>query len=414
MCPTSMYSAKNNLKKQGDAITDMAEDIFGCRILIVDDEDFNRELLAAILEREGYTKLYFAEDGQDALTKAKEIEPDLIVMDVVMPGMDGIAACRELRTEEPFKNTPIIIHTFQTDPEERARIYQAGATDIFPKPVARGEVVNRIKMHLTYTRMMLGLQDYHQRLTRDLEIARSMQGALLPDAEDLVSLEDSHQISILSQYEASDELGGDFWGLERLDDDRIFVYVTDFAGHGISAALNTFRLHSLISNYRNRPGFKIVSPAYYLERLNKDLFQLLPMEQYATMLCGIIDTRNNTFSYSSAASTAPLILKTGTRQIRELDPTGYPLGMIQEAAYDVRVEPFEKGDMLFLYSDVLVESEDQMGRMIGNEQFLEMCRDSSVNVVEGKHFLQRFQKLFDMYVVRPLKDDLTAVTLERL
>ena len=315
---------------------------------------------------------------------------------------------------EDFKKTPIIVHTIKNAPEERAQIYDAGATDIFPKPVSEREVQNRVYMHLELSVLVKGLTEYHERLTRDLEIARSMQDALMPDIFQLSKILKSHKLDIAYQCEASDELGGDFWGVDVLDEDRLFVYITDFSGHGISASLNTFRLHSLISNYQGAQSGNITSPAAYLENLNRVLFRLLPMEQYATMLCGIIDLKKDVFSYAAAASTTPVILRLGTPGLTALDSSGFPLGMIEEATYDIREVPFKKGEMLFLYSDVLTESVDQKGRMIGEDYFMAMCEDTNLNLAEGKAFLDRFLKSFDMLVVRPLKDDLTAVTLTRL
>jgi len=131
------------------------------------------------------------------------------------------------------------------------------------------------------------------------------------------------------------------------------------------------------------------------------------------MLCGIVDLKRDVFTYAAAASTTPVILELGTSGITTLDSTGFPLGMIEEATYDNREVPFKKGDMLFLYSDVLTESIDQKGRMIGEDYFMAMCEDTNMKLSHGRTFLDRFLKSFDMLVVRPLKDDLTAVTLTR-
>jgi len=389
------------------------DDILDCPVLIVDDDELHCQLISIILSQDGFRNLHFAFDGRQALHKAQEVKPELIILDILMPNVDGLEVCAALRAMAQFKNIPIIAHTIKHAPEDRAEIYAAGATDIFPKPVSEREVQNRVYMHLKYARLVKGLKQYHRRLERDLDIARSMQNALLPERSRLADISRSHGVEIKYYYETSDELGGDFWGIDLLDRDRLFIYITDFSGHGVAAALNTFRLHSLIANYRTTPGGEITQPAEYLEKLNHDLFKLLPVEQYATMLCGIIDLGQNIFTYAAAASTVPVKLRTGSGEVSCLDPSGLPLGMIATASYENRTIPFHQGDLLFLYSDVMTESRNQKGQMIGEDNFIELCGRINSGLGRNQAFLDQLMKSFDMLVVRPLHDDLTAVTLKR-
>lgn len=411
--PLSKYQNPAPSRQKGTEFDAISADILGSVILIVDDDELHCQLIAIILTQDGFKNLHFARDGREALQMVPDLNPDMIILDILMPNIDGLEVCRQLREMKQFKNTPIIAHTIKHNPEDRAEIYDAGVTDIFPKPVSEREVQNRVTMHLKYARMIRRLKQYYRRLTHDLEIAHSMQDALLPELSQLEKIMGSHMIDIDYQYESSHELGGDFWGVEVVDADRLFVYITDFSGHGVAASLNTFRLHSLIANYKNSPTQNI-TPADYLEKLNRDLFKLLPVEQYATMLCGFIDVRQDTFTYAAAASTAPVKLTMETHEITSLNPTGLPLGMIAEATYENRTASFKKGELLFFYSDALTESRDQQGRMIGDDNFVKMCRQASNHLTEDQSFLSRLLKSFDMLVVRPLHDDLTAVTLKRL
>ncbi|MCF8473854.1 MAG: fused response regulator/phosphatase [Emcibacter sp.] len=391
-------------------VNGIGNDILGSRILIVDDDELHSQLIAIILTQDGFKNLFFARNGAEALERSKSIIPDMIIMDILMPGINGLDVCRTLRKIDNFRNIPIIVHTIKHSPEERAEIYDAGATDIFPKPVSEREVHNRVYMYLKYSSVVKGLRSYHNRLARDLEIARSMQDALLPRPSLLQGISKSHKIEIDFNYETSNEMGGDFWGLDVLNDDQIFIYISDFSGHGVSASLNTFRLHSLILNYQKA---NMGSPAEYLEKLNHDLFKLLPVEQYATMLCGIIDVKKNIFTYAAAASTSPLKIAVGFDEVTSLDPSGFPLGMIKDATYITHEVPFKKGELLFLYSDVLTESYDQRGHMIGEDNFIKICRQASMSLHKDQNFLTRLLKFFDMLIRRPLKDDLTAVTFRR-
>ncbi len=259
----------------------------------------------------------------------------------------------------------------------------------------------------------LGIKKYYDRLSDDLRIARVMQNSLLPTRAKIEEISKSHKLNIAYQCESPDDLAGDFWGLDVLDDDRLFFYMADFSGHGLSAALNTFRLHSLMSVYGHELRDNILSPADYLERLNRDLFALLPMAQYATMVCGIIDLKRDVFTFAPAAPPAPIKMTIGLQDMIALDPSGVPLGMIEDAAYEVREVAFKKNEMLFFYSDALIESQDMKGDIIGEDRFIDLCCEASVAAGPPEKFLDRFMEKFDSHVVRPLQDDLTAVTLIR-
>ena len=259
----------------------------------------------------------------------------------------------------------------------------------------------------------LGVNRYFDKQSDDLKIARVMQKALLPSQSEIEQISQSHKLSIACHSESPDELAGDFWGVDVLDDDRIFIYIADFSGHGLSAALNTFRLHSIISIYGQEVQNNILSPADYLGKLNRDLYALLPTELYATMLCGIVDLKRDVFTFAAAAPTAPMKMTIGKPDILALDPSGIPLGMIEDAAYEDRDIPFGKNEMLFFYSDALIESHNVNGELLGEEKFIDLCRETSVGLDPSAIFLDSFLKKFDHHVIRPLQDDLTAVTLTR-
>ncbi|PCJ36364.1 MAG: hypothetical protein COA93_01710 [Alphaproteobacteria bacterium] len=259
----------------------------------------------------------------------------------------------------------------------------------------------------------MGIKKYYDRLSDDLRVAKTMQKSLLPPQLKIDAISKSHKLNIACQCESPDDLAGNFWGVDVFDADRLFFYMADFSGHGLSAALNTFRLHSIMSVYGHELRDNILSPAEYLEKLNRDLFALLPTEQYATMLCGIIDLKRDVFTFATAAPPAPVKMTVGLQDMIALDPSGVPLGMIEDAVYEVREIPFKKTEMLFFYSDVLIESQDKKGDMIGEDKFIDFCCEASMAARPPEKFLDYFMEKFDSHVARPLTGDLTAVTLIR-
>lgn len=127
-------------------------------ILIVDDTPANLFLLENILEEEGYTDIFCAGSAQEGLRllrreEAPRLKPiDIILLDVVMPGMDGIEICRRLKAEEWSRDIPVVVMTVRDDPEVLEQAFAAGATDYLVKPIKVGELLGRVRSTLQLKR----------------------------------------------------------------------------------------------------------------------------------------------------------------------------------------------------------------------------------------------------------------------
>lgn len=113
-------------------------------VLLIDDSPDNLMILGDILEREGYGVVY-AEDGESGLKQAKRVQPDLIFMDVKMPGLDGFTVCERLRAQEAFQRTPIILMSAQSETTHRDRAFAAGGSEFWPKPITPTKI--RTELH---------------------------------------------------------------------------------------------------------------------------------------------------------------------------------------------------------------------------------------------------------------------------
>lgn len=198
-------------------------------------------------------------------------------------------------------------------------------------------------------------------MSEDLALARVMQGELLPSATDLAELEQKAGLRISGLFQPAGPIGGDIWGMVPLDEGRVAVYLADFSGHGITAALNTFRLATLIAHMPDQRH----RPAAYLEHLNRQIAGVLPVGQYCTMLYGVLDRRANLFTYAAAAATRPLVVRLVDEVIHEGNGKGVPLGVSPSATYEERSLPFPPGSLLFLYSDALTEARPPGGEALG-------------------------------------------------
>lgn len=320
-------------------------------ILVVDDNPVNRHLLVALLQRGGFSTVSTADDGIEALQRMESVQPDLILLDLMMPRMDGFEFCRRLRAEPRWRDVPVLVQSSLNRAEDRAQAFEAGATDYVTKPVNGQELIARVRVHLRNRALLRDLLAFRRRTERELTLARTMQKRLMPSAGRIAEAEATRGVRVAARFVPSSELGGDFWDLRPAADGRLLVYMVDFSGHGVGAALNTFRLHAIVQ----RMDLASLEPPAFLEALNRRLCSLLPSGQFATMLAGIIDPETDLFTYASAGSTRPMAWGPGDTAPHLGESAGLPLGLLAGATYECRSLPFPPGGRIFLYSDAAIE-----------------------------------------------------------
>jgi len=198
-------------------------------------------------------------------------------------------------------------------------------------------------------------------MSEDLKTAHDMQSTLLPTQAQIDEILSVSGMHVSSVFRPNKEIGGDVWGAIPLDENRLAIYLADFTGHGVTAALNTFRLDTLIKytiEDRDKPGV-------YLTRLNQKMAQILPVGHYCTMLYGVIDKRRGLFTFAAAAAPPPLVFEPVSRELWKGDSRGLPLGVYAAMTYKDREMPFPMGGMVMLFSDALSEARPEAARPIG-------------------------------------------------
>ena len=150
------------------------------RILVVDDSSLSRDILSACLRGASYHNLSFACDGRQALEAIHAQVPDLIILDLEMPVMDGFDLCRRLRRDESTKNLPVLIRSGRSSPDDLVRAFECGASDMVHKPIKKFEILTRVRVHLEKAVMLRQLTEYRERVAQELDTAREMQSALCP------------------------------------------------------------------------------------------------------------------------------------------------------------------------------------------------------------------------------------------
>lgn len=335
--------------------------VLDCPILVVDDAAFNRTLIGALLAEAGFRRVSFAAGGPEALAMIETALPDLLILDIMMPGMDGFEVCRRLRAMPKTADLPILVQTALSSGEDRNRAFDAGTTDLVCKPLDRTELLARVRIHLEDRVLIRRLQAYRARVEAELSIARSMHEHLLPTPAQSTIAAAAAGCRLRAHSVISPHLGGDLWGLLPLGGRRFGVYLLNVAGRGVSAALNAFRLHALLQELGHVHG---EDAAALLTALNDRAAGLLASGEKATMTYGVVDGEAGLFIHASADGAPPMILSSyGGPEFGSA--TGLPIGITTGTRYRSEVMELPRGGVLALYSVAVLKALDAGGTGIG-------------------------------------------------
>lgn len=389
--------------KQTDQLVDFSQ----CKVLVVDDDEFNHDLVGHFLSEIGVDKVTFAMDGLDGLEAAAAVRPDMVVLDIVMPRMNGLDMLRRLRAMPEFAGIPVIVQTGSDSEEGRTAMFEAGATDYVSKPILGDEFIGRVRVHLNNLLLVRRLRGRLVAMTDELSKAAAVQRSMLPTPATIAWVSQRFNLSISSRFTPSSSLGGDFWGVVPVGDTSAGFYICDFAGHGVGAALDTVRLHTLVNRL---PPPRPEDPAAYLGAINSELCGMLARGQYATFFIGFIDVAAQTLTYAAAGAPHPLVISPDGERTW-LNGTGMPIGLRSGHAYQNRVQPFTAGDSLFLYSDAMIEAATPGGAMLGAAKLERIVADVMI-VQDGEAALEAILARFRLATIAPLQDDLTALLIQ--
>jgi len=320
------------------------------KILVVDDVPQNVRLLEMNLKSEGYNVIS-AYNGEEALVKVYSEQPELILLDIMMPVMDGHEVCRSIRQDKNISWIPIIMLTaFESGIEKKIESLNAGADDFLKKPFDRYELLARVRSLLRIKQLHDSLAMANQRLEEELVLAKEVQQALLPhDYPKIADLGFSHRyIPILA-------VGGDFFDIHQLSSSSASIFLCDVMGHGPQAAMIT----GIIKILLNQLSPNASGPDDLLYQMNDRFHSLISgsgLPIFITAFSLTIDVANNTIKYSNAGHPTPFIIRNHRNLLDELASNPGPaLGMIPDAIYETYEQTIEIDDMVFLFTDGLLE-----------------------------------------------------------
>lgn len=381
-------------------------------ILLVDDMEFNLIILQEVLSSRGFNNTMTARNGVEALNLTKQQKPDLIILDLLMPELDGFGFCRALRQDPEIAEIPVLVQTALTVPEQRTNAFNSGATDFVNKPVDAEELIARTIVRLERKKLIENLRTSQRRMEMEFNAAREMQTLIIPSESSMGTASKRYNIAINSCFRTSSELGGDFWGITPISDTKFALFMTDFSGHGVTAALNTFRLHTIMNQIELDEDAGV-----YMGRVNAHITKLLSPEQFATMFYSIIDIEANTMNYAVAGTTSPIHIKNDLT-VTPLSGHGIPLGIVNDdSLYKSETIDFLPEYSLFLFSDALIETGDALGAHLSEEALVEFIQNNVIanqTTNLSRYTFHDVVKLYDADYGANQRDDLTIIALSRL
>jgi sigma-B regulation protein RsbU (phosphoserine phosphatase) len=373
------------------------------RILIVDDSHFNRYYLESILRDEGYQNIVSADSAKNAYQvldlESTDVDSipkvDLILMDNIMPDVDGIQACREIKNHQRLKDIPIIIVTAILEEMEVA--FAAGAIDYITKPYRKSELLARVGSSLRIKYDMNERKERESRIKKDLSIAKLIQKSVLSPA---ISNE---QVKINAKYVPSDEVSGDmyFWG--QIDEHRYAVFIMDVAGHGISSALVSMSLRPIL----NRLIKETSDPVKIMSELNHyvtGLYQYSEGYRFITGIYLLLDIQLQTIEFVNAGHPPGLVIFQDNT-IQYLKRTCIPIGVQSEIHVEKGQISYEKPIRIVLYTDGLVEIPNRSISLCIEELITEILELKSI---ENDRFVEQ---IVLPRMDRKSKDDICMISI---
>ena len=330
-----------------------------CRVLLVDDAKANLDILVEGLKSEH--KLSLALSGEAALQLAARTPPDLVLLDIMMPGLDGYEVCRRLRQMPETAEVPIMFLSSLEEVQNKTRGFEAGANDYLTKPFEMLEVKARVRSLLKAKAYSDAVKE---QIASELRVAREIQMGMLP--HDFTAMEQAYGLSFGAVLEPAREVGGDLYGVCGAGPKRLVVFLGDVSGKGIPASMFMVRAISLARLLAR----EIAEPERILARLNDELAADNPSGMFVTFLCAVFEPATGRLTLANAGHCRPVLLAAGEPPRWAVKNLGTALGFEPGLEFERTELTLGQGSALVLYSDGVSEAFNPQEECYGNERLL--------------------------------------------
>lgn len=375
-------------------------------ILVVDDELVNQTLLASSLKQAGYV-VATASDGQQALELLHARQFDVVLLDILMPEMDGLKVLEHMKGDETLRYLPVIVISALDEMKSVIRCIEMGATDYLPKPFNPVLLRARIDASLAAKRLRDREQAYLQAIKHELELGRQIQADFLP-----ATLPQPPGWEISAFFQPALEVSGDFYDAFTLSDQRVVLILADVCGKGVGAALFMALVRSLIRFFAEQVNpcvsdvFDVISLANnYIARLHWRRGMM-----FATLFFGVLDAASGVLTYVNAGHPSPIMV--GPSGARDISARANPaLGLVPQLEFIQQQVRFEPGDILLAYTDGVTEALNAEREPFSKEQLLATLQPAAPTAAA---LLERVESSVRAHVAgEAASDDTTMLAVRR-
>lgn len=348
---------------------------YSIKVLLIDDQAIIGEAVHRMLQDEPDIELNYCQDPTQALFKASQFKPTVILLDLVMPEIDGLLLVKYFRANIATKDIPLIVLSTKEEPKIKAEAFALGANDYLVKLPDKVELIARIRYHsAAYIRLLERNEAYEKLaekqkiLDQELIEAVGYVKSLLPSPISNVS----SPVTADWDFIPSTQLGGDAFGYHWLDDENFAMYLLDVCGHGVGAALLSISVMNVLRS-QTLPNTDFHNPAQVLANLN----EAFPMERHNNMFFtiwyGVYNKATRDIIYANGGHPPALLLNLNNRGLwvkQELKTAGLVIGAMPETTYICDKVKVGKQGRLYIFSDGVYEINKPDGSMLQSGEFI--------------------------------------------
>ena len=325
----------------------------------MDDAKANLDILVEGLKPDH--KLSLALNGEMALQIAARTPPDLVLLDIMMPGLDGYEVCRRMRQMPETAEVPIMFLSSLEEVQNKTRGFEAGANDYLTKPFEMLEVKARVRSLLKAKAYSDAVKE---QLAADLRVAREIQMGILP--HDFTAVEKAYRVSFGAILEPAREVGGDLYGVCAAGPERLMIFLGDVSGKGIPSSMFMMRTVSLARLLAR----EIAEPKRILERLNDELSADNASHMFVTFLCATFEPATHRLTLASGGHCYPLLLPADGPPCWITKTIGTALGFGSRLEFQAMELTLSDGDAVVFYTDGVSEAFNPERELYGSERLL--------------------------------------------
>ncbi len=320
-------------------------------ILIADDATMNRVLIKDILSQ-SLSNITFAEaeNGKEVLEIVHRIQVDLIILDLIMPVLDGYKTLEALKSDPEYRDIPVIVNSSITEIKSIEDTLKKGAVDYFTKPLSKNDMniilPLKVKNALKTYEQNHTINALNKHISEELKNANAFANIMLPKSNNLKN------IDLYIKFHPSLGIGGDFFDCVEIGD-KIHFMIADVTGHGIAAGMASSMVKIL---FRKCIENGSLLPHEILEDMNRSIFSYFDFagkDSYVVFTAFVGTLENNVLSYANAGHPYPILYRCSENTYEEIEQNGFLVGVMENVTFETKTTQLKSKDFLLLYTDGL-------------------------------------------------------------